>query len=182
MAEETAGIGNAAALITRAKPQDFGIVRGLKMAESSALAKAKMEAAAAAKKQAKLDKMSRYMTMVDRMKEPYTQRKANNESAQAFLEVQEAAETGDMQKAAQAEYNYKTKIPFIKQEDENLSLLNPKNNKEGIDTTLLKRELKGIHRYGCRWNERLIKAKTERSTRLTHRDWLRTGTCVYCNG
>jgi hypothetical protein len=58
MAEETAGIGNAAALITRAKPQDFGIVKGLKMAEASALAKAKMEAAAAAKKDTQLQKMS----------------------------------------------------------------------------------------------------------------------------
>ena len=68
MAEETAGIGNAAALITRARPQDFGILQGLKMAESSALAKAKREAAAEAKKQTQLQKMSDMFSIVPKYK------------------------------------------------------------------------------------------------------------------
>jgi hypothetical protein len=134
MAEETAGIGNAAALVTRARPQGLGILQGLKMAESSALAKAKMEAAAEAKKQAKMDKMSKFMTMTDKMKEPYTQKKANELSFAAYQKAQQAAETGDMQGLAQAEYDFKTAMPFIHQEDENVSALNPRNNREGIDT------------------------------------------------
>lgn len=134
MAEETAGIGNAAALITRAKPQDFGIVKGLKMAEASALAKAKMEAAAAAKKQAKLDKMMQFTSKVDRLKEPYTQKLANDLAMETYLAKEAAAESGDIQASREADFKYNTSIPFILQEDEKLSLLNPKNNKDAIET------------------------------------------------
>jgi len=134
MAEETAGIGNAAALITRARPQDFGILQGLKMAESSALAKAKLEAAREAKKQAKLDRMMRYTTKVDRLKEPYTQKKANELAMQAFLAKEAAAESGDIQASKEADIKYDTSVPYVLQEDEKLHSMNPYVNKDGVET------------------------------------------------
>jgi hypothetical protein len=66
MAESTAGIGEAGALVNRAKaPATMDITRGIQMAESSALKKAQLEASKAAKAQAKaasIAKMSRVDT------------------------------------------------------------------------------------------------------------------------
>lgn len=86
MAEETAGIGNAAALITRARPQDFGIVQGLKMAEASALGKAKREAAAAAKKQTQLQKMSDMFSIVPKYKTQTIADYAVPQAKQAYVD------------------------------------------------------------------------------------------------
>jgi hypothetical protein len=66
MAESTAGIGEAGALVNRAKaPATMDITRGIQMAESNALKKAQLEASKAAKAQAKaasIAKMSRVDT------------------------------------------------------------------------------------------------------------------------
>lgn len=134
MAEEIADIGSAAALVTRARPQGFGFVQGLKMAETSALNRARLEAASAAKKQAKLDKMMQYTTKVDRLKEPYTQKKANEMASRVFAKKAMAAEAGDIQAANEAEFEYNTYIPYILQEDEKLHAMNPYVNKEGVET------------------------------------------------
>lgn len=64
MAESTAGIGEAGALINRAKaPATMDITRGIQMAESSALKKAQLEAAKEAKKQALQDRMLKFSTV-----------------------------------------------------------------------------------------------------------------------
>lgn len=64
MAESTAGIGEAGALINKASaPSGMDITRGLQMAERTALKKAQMEAAKEAKKQAKMAAMDKYRTI-----------------------------------------------------------------------------------------------------------------------
>jgi hypothetical protein len=99
MAEETAGIGNAAALVTRARPQGLGILQGLKMAESSALAKAKMEAAAEAKRQAQQDRIMQHLTFAEKFDEPTVQDMANKEAIGAISAVSEAVKSGDNNRA-----------------------------------------------------------------------------------
>ena len=64
MAESTAGIGEAGALVNRAKaPATMDITRGIQMAENSALKKAQLEAAKAAKTQALQDRMLKLSTV-----------------------------------------------------------------------------------------------------------------------
>ena len=60
MADNTAGIGVAESLINKATPpRDMAITKGLQMAQQNALKKAQLEAAAAAKRQARMDEIGR---------------------------------------------------------------------------------------------------------------------------
>ena len=62
MADNTAGIGVAESLINKATPpRDMAITKGLQMAQQNALKKAQLEAAAAAKLQARKDALSKYI-------------------------------------------------------------------------------------------------------------------------
>lgn len=99
MAEETAGIGSAESLITSVRPQSMGFLEGVKMAENSALARAKLEAAAEAKKQAQQDKIMQHLTFAEKFDEPTVQDMANKQAISAISAVSEAVNAGDNNRA-----------------------------------------------------------------------------------
>jgi hypothetical protein len=99
MAESTAGIGEAGALVNRAKaPATLDITRGMQMAENSALKKAQLEAAKAAKTQALQDRMLKFseVTPPD-MKNAGMARKAQKIGLEASSKLYQAAQTGSPQ-------------------------------------------------------------------------------------
>ena len=97
MAESTAGIGEAGALINRAKaPATMDITRGIQMAESSALKKAQLEAAKAAKKQALEEKMSKYArTNLGKFKNVGVAKEAKEKALELFSKKKMALESGN---------------------------------------------------------------------------------------
>jgi hypothetical protein len=99
MAESTAGIGEAGALVNRAKaPATLDITRGIQMAESNALKKAQLEAAKESKRQALQDRMLKFseVTPPD-MKNAGMARKAQKIGLEASSKLYQAAQTGSPQ-------------------------------------------------------------------------------------
>lgn len=79
MVENTAGIGVAESLINKATPPtDLGLMRGLQMAENSALKKAQLEAQKAAKLAAQEEKVSRFMIGEPKYENKSVQKKAHD--------------------------------------------------------------------------------------------------------
>ena len=97
MAESTAGIGEAGALINRAKaPATMDITRGMQMAESSALKKAQLEAAKEAKKQALEERMSKYArTNFGKFKNVGVAKEAKEKALELFSKKKMALESGN---------------------------------------------------------------------------------------
>lgn len=86
MEEGTAGIGEAGALINKAKaPTGMDITRGIQMAQSHALKKAQLEAAAAAKADAAAAAMNKYRTIKTGM---YKDESVNKEAQQEGIRLQ----------------------------------------------------------------------------------------------
>lgn len=112
MAESTAGIGEAGALVNRAKaPATLDITRGLQMAESSALKKAQLEAAKEAKKQAKADAIARASKVdIGKFKNLGVSKEGEKIANDLYTELSLALETGSYEAEAKA----KSKIPYLR--------------------------------------------------------------------
>jgi hypothetical protein len=102
MAESTAGIGEAGALVNRAKaPATMDITRGIQMAESNALKKAQLEAAKEAKKQAKMAAMDKYRTIKTGLyKDPSVNEEAKRLGRELGYEMEAAVNSGDINKVS----------------------------------------------------------------------------------
>ena len=134
MAESTAGIGEAGALVNRAKaPATMDITRGIQMAESNALKKAQLEAAKEAKKQAKMAAMDKYRTIkLGLYKDPSVNEKAKRLGIELQNEIDFAAKSGDMAKLYESEQRVRFLNNDLKIEDAFLTSLAPNDKK--VDT------------------------------------------------
>ncbi len=134
MAESTAGIGEAGALINKASaPSGMDITRGLQMAERTALKKAQMEAAKEAKKQARQAQLDKYRTVKTGLyKDPSVNEKAQKLGRELQSEMYEAINSGDMTKVGQLNQDIEFLKNDLKIEDNFLLSLAPDNNK--VDT------------------------------------------------
>ena len=135
MVESTAGIGEAGALINRAKaPATMDITRGMQMAESSALKKAQLEAAKEAKKQAKMAAMDKYRTIkAGKYKNESVNKEAQTIAKQMQYEMAEAIDSGDIVKQSELRQNIDFLDADLKVKDVFLTSLRPNNKK--VDTT-----------------------------------------------
>lgn len=135
MAESTAGIGEAGALINRAKaPATMDITRGMQMAESSALKKAQLEAAKEAKKQAKMAAMDKYRTVkAGKYKNESVNKEAQTIARQMQYEMADAIDSGDVVKQSELRQNIDFLDADLKVKDTFLTSLRPNNKK--VDTT-----------------------------------------------
>ena len=134
MAESTAGIGEAGALVNRAKaPATLDITRGIQMAESNALKKAQLEAAKEAKRQAKIAAMDKYRTIkIGLYKDPSVTSKAQRLAKDLQNEMEAAANSGDINKVSQLNQNLEFLKGDLKLEDAFLTSLAPNDKK--VDT------------------------------------------------
>jgi hypothetical protein len=135
MAESTAGIGEAGALINRAKaPATMDITRGLQIAESSALKKAQIEAARDAKKQSRAAALDKYRTIKTGLyKDESVNKKAQKLGIELQNEMDAAIKSGDMTKIGQIEQRANFLEGDLKIEDAFLTSLAPNDKK--VDTT-----------------------------------------------
>ena len=135
MAESTAGIGEAGALVNRAKaPATMDITRGIQMAENNALKKAQLEAAKEAKKQAKIAAMDKYRTVrAGKYKNESVNKEAQTIARQMQYEMADAIDSGDMTKISELNQNIDFLDADLKVKDALLTSLRP-NNKQ-VDTT-----------------------------------------------
>lgn len=134
MAESTAGIGEAGALINRAKaPATMDITRGIQMAETSALKKAQLEAAKEAKKQAAQAALNKYRTIKTGLyKDPSVNEKAKRLGTELQAEMDFAVKSGDMTKISELNQKAGFIDNDLKIEDTFLTSLAPNDKK--VDT------------------------------------------------
>ena len=134
MVESTAGIGEAGALINRAKaPATMDITRGMQMAESSALKKAQLEAAKEAKKQAAQAALNKYRTIKTGLyKDPSVNEKAKRLGTELQAEMDFAVKSGDMTKISELNQKAGFLDNDLKIEDAFLTSLAPNDKK--VDT------------------------------------------------
>lgn len=135
MAESTAGIGEAGALINRATPPStLDITRGLQMAENTALKKAQLEAARETKRQSAQAALNKYRTFKSGMyKDPSVNERAKKIAQDLQYEMLDAYKAGDMNKIAELQQNAEFIQSDLKIEDNFLSSLTPNNKK--VDTS-----------------------------------------------
>jgi hypothetical protein len=134
MAESTAGIGEAGALVNRAKaPATMDITRGIQMAESSALKKAQLEAAKEAKKQAKMAAMDKYRTIKTGLyKDPSVNEEAKRLGRELGYEMEAAVNSGDINKVSRLNQDLEFLKGDLKIKDTFLTSLAPNDKK--VDT------------------------------------------------
>lgn len=134
MAESTAGIGEAGALINRAKaPATMDITRGIQMAESSALKKAQLEAAKEAKKQAKMAAMDKYLTFKGGLyKDPSVNEEAKKLGEDFYKKAAIAKESGDVNELIKLTQDFDFIKNDLKIKDTFLTSLAPNDKK--VDT------------------------------------------------
>jgi hypothetical protein len=144
MAESTAGIGEAGALINRAKaPATMDITRGMQMAETSALKKAQLEAAKEAKKQAKMAAMDKYLTFKgDLYKNSSVNEKAKKIGEDFYKKAAIAREYGDVNELIKLKQDFDFIKTDLKIDDNILTSLKP-NNKQVDATDMYKAADKG---------------------------------------
>jgi hypothetical protein len=134
MAESTAGIGEAGALVNRAKaPATMDITRGIQMAESNALKKAQLEAAKEAKKQAKMAAMDKYRTIKTGLyKDPSVNEEAKRLGRELGYEMEAAVNSGDINKVSRLNQDLEFIKGDLKIKDAFLTSLAPNDKK--VDT------------------------------------------------
>jgi hypothetical protein len=129
MAESTAGIGEAGALVNRAKaPATMDITRGIQMAENSALKKAQLEAAKAAKAQtaarnkaAAIEKASTVNT--GKFKNLGVAKEAEKLANDLYTEFLLAYETGDYERESRGKIKSAYLGNYLASKDEAISTL-----------------------------------------------------------
>ena len=129
MAESTAGIGEAGALVNRAKaPATMDITRGMQMAENSALKKAQLEAAKAAKAQtaarnkaAAIEKASTVNT--GKFKNLGVAKEAEKLANDLYTEFLLAYETGDYERESRGKIKSAYLGNYLASKDEAISTL-----------------------------------------------------------
>lgn len=139
MAETTAGIGEAGALINTARPQmDNPITRGLQLAEQDALRKAQMDAAAAEKEQKRLQYIS---GMIDKSQHRFKEAKYARQAEDLIkntINKLSGLDQFDVASSNQIRADYHSKISEMLIKDATLHALNPRNynkDKSNIDIT-----------------------------------------------
>lgn len=135
MAESTAGIGEAGALINRATPPStLDITRGLQMAENTALKKAQLEAVRETKRQSAQAALNRYRTFKSGMyKDPSVNERAKKIAQDLQYEMLDAYKAGDQSKMEELKQNAEFLQSDLKIEDNFLTSLAPNNKK--VDTS-----------------------------------------------
>jgi hypothetical protein len=140
MAESTAGIGEAGALVNRAKaPATMDITRGIQMAESSALKKAQLEAAKAAKTQALQDRMLKLSTVdIPNLKNEGVIKEAQKFGLEAGSRLYQAYMSGNPQEIIKVQSDIRLGTQLLPAKDDAISTLkSPKKydyvNKIGRD-------------------------------------------------
>ena len=123
MADNTAGIGVAESLINKATPpRDMAITKGLQMAQQNALKKAQLEAAAAAKRQARMDALGKHMTVeTGQFKNKSVQEKAAKIGREAILKMYEAGD--DYGAITRTKFDAENQIKGLHAEDDILTQL-----------------------------------------------------------
>lgn len=134
MEEGTAGIGEAGALINRANaPTGMDITRGLQMADRNALKRAQLEAAQAAKKEAKTAAIEKFSTIQPgKFKDPSVNEESKKLALDTYAEMSLAAESGDYSRITKAQLDYALKQTDLAIKDKFMSDLAPDNKK--VDT------------------------------------------------
>lgn len=135
MAESTAGIGEAGALINKASaPSGMDITRGLQMAERTALKKAQAEAAKEAKKQAKMAAMDKYRTIKTGLyKDPSVNEEAKKLAREFQYEMEVAYAAGDINAMTRLSQDAEFLKGDLKIKDAFLTSLAP--DKKKVDTS-----------------------------------------------
>lgn len=130
MAEETAGIGEAGALVNRATaPQDMAITKGIIQSQNNALRKAQMEAKKLAAIDAMKEKQSKYFNQIDagQYENEVTQKNAEEAVMNGAAEL--GLHPNDIQEQYKIINKTKAKLHSIKIQDNAISALNPVKNK-----------------------------------------------------
>jgi hypothetical protein len=130
MAEETAGIGEAGALVNRATaPQDMAITKGIIHSENNALRKAQMEAKKLAAIDAMKEKQSKYFNQIGigKYENQIVQDEANSDAAKTIAELATVSGNPKEEYNVITEYTQRERNRGIK--DNSISVLNPTKNK-----------------------------------------------------
>jgi hypothetical protein len=141
MAEETAGIGEAGALVNRATaPQDMAITKGIIQSQNNALRKAQMEAKKLAAIDAMKEKQSKYLSQVGigQYENQIVQDEANSDAAKTMAEL--ATVSGNPQEEyrvineyTQRERNRKIKNNYLEDLKPKIGVISLKGAKEAVE-------------------------------------------------
>lgn len=130
MAEETAGIGEAGALVNRATaPQDMAITKGIIQSQNNALRKAQVEARKLAAIDAMKEKQSKYFNQIGigKYENQIVQDEANSDAAKTIAELATVSGNPQEEYRVITEYTQRERNRGIK--DNSISVLNPTKNK-----------------------------------------------------
>jgi hypothetical protein len=130
MAEETAGIGEAGALVNRATaPQDMAITKGIIQSQNNALRKAQVEARKLAAIDAMKEKQSKYLSQVGigKYENQIVQDESNADSVKTMAELATVSGNPKEEYRVINEYTQRERNRGIK--DNSISVLNPTKNK-----------------------------------------------------
>jgi hypothetical protein len=130
MAEETAGIGEAGALVNRATaPQDMAITKGIIQSQNNALRKAQVEARKLAAIDAMKEKQSKYLSQIGigKYENQIVQDESNADSVKTMAELATVSGNPKEEYRVINEYTQRERNRGIK--DNSISVLNPTKNK-----------------------------------------------------
>jgi hypothetical protein len=141
MAEETAGIGEAGALVNRATaPQDMAITKGIIQSQNNALRKAQVEARKLAAIDAMKEKQSKYLSQVGigKYKNQIIQDEANSDAPKTIAEL--ATVSGNPQEEyrvinehLQRERNREIKDNYLEDLKPKIGVISLKGAKEAVE-------------------------------------------------
>ena len=141
MAEETAGIGEAGALVNRATaPQDMAITKGIIQSQNNALRKAQVEARKIAAIDAMKEKQSKYLSQVGigKYKNQIIQDEANSDAPKTIAEL--ATVSGNPQEEyrvinehLQRERNREIKDNYLEDLKPKIGVISLKGAKEAVE-------------------------------------------------
>lgn len=130
MAEETAGIGEAGALVNRATaPQDMAITKGIIQSQNNALRKAQMEAKKLAAIDAMKEKQSKYLSQIGigKYKNQIVQDEANSDAPKTIAELATVSGNPQEEHRVKNEYTQRERNREIK--DNFITALDPIKNR-----------------------------------------------------